>query len=933
MLACIYRVSIVLLLSSRLFSYTILNPNQDKLPLEFTDQAQQEELNFEINSLDQNMNYIVVIETVDINNFDELGLKINGIAVTPPPELFAATGKQRGFVRIKDELVTGDNRLQFIFSNSRNGSDKGFLVTMAQIWIGQQDELIEEYDEKYFDLYSNRLYYRKEEPVFNKVYTFDNMLNFKDTGWQNISGINTVVSSGSNKYLQLYSINNPSEVKINCFSRDTVLEGRFNILYSAPHSHFEISLRHNIDSNDVYKVSLIYDTSEKRWELIDGWLKEKLRNGSSLDIQPNQWYNFKVVIDKVSISFYINGNLVLKSKSIRNTNYGGIVFGASGAIVNIDDLSYEGNDKHLKNYKMFCFENSAMGDMTRVNNELILHEGSSYLSSDDEGLTWNETDIFDALGSTSSKNILSLNSGRLLAMFNVIQPNNLRKLGVKISNDQGSSWSDMIWVNQTPQEHRTMNSKISQISNGRIFIPTGSEFGEADGGVVTYYSDDDGLTWTRSNVLDRSTTNGFNLQEAQVVELGNGDVRLIARSDMGRLLYADSPDGGATWSTDINIMPIISPMNAFNVRRDDNTNEIFLFWTYSDPDAWPHPALPRERLALAKTENDMETWQYLMTVDDFQGLPWRFNDLGMYVDENYIFPMVNLMIGDRWRRPKDLMVYRVPREELEGFEKFPPLRNNRYSKVLFMYDFEEFDLDQNIKAAPYKVNDKKGMGFHGRTEGELGFAEGSSSSSGSVALHLNGNGNGIVIRNDDFDTRGTLLNYFNIESESPFFISAVFRTNNHSSGGTDNSGALVARDVGPGESSWWTRIRNGVLQFFVSDTDGNTVKVEGTTNVSDNKWHEVVFAKDIADDKFVIILDGKLEAQQDNTLKSDVELNANVAIGHFNEDNRIFQGYIDEVLVSKADYKNYISLYSGDLNKDGIVDIRDLVIMTSNWGD
>ncbi len=65
----------------------------------------------------------------------------------------------------------------------------------------------------------------------------------------------------------------------------------------------------------------------------------------------------------------------------------------------------------------------------------------------------------------------------------------------------------------------------------------------------TIYSDDHGVTWNTGTSPQFSTAELGQMTESQIIELPDGSLRVFARtSNVGRISYATSLDGGATWS-------------------------------------------------------------------------------------------------------------------------------------------------------------------------------------------------------------------------------------------------------------------------------------------------------------------------------------------------------------------------------------------------
>lgn len=107
-----------------------------------------------------------------------------------------------------------------------------------------------------------------------------------------------------------------------------------------------------------------------------------------------------------------------------------------------------------------------------------------------------------------------------------------------------------------------------------------------------FYSDDNGLTWQRSQ---RAFTSG---DEAKVVELNNGDILMSIRQS-GARGYAISHDGGETWSQTGHWPELTT--NACNGDIIRYNNEILL---HSLPNS-----MQREKVSIFLSRDEGKTWQ------------------------------------------------------------------------------------------------------------------------------------------------------------------------------------------------------------------------------------------------------------------------------------------------------------------------------------
>lgn len=173
--------------------------------------------------------------------------------------------------------------------------------------------------------------------------------------------------------------------------------------------------------------------------------------------------------------------------------------------------------------------------------------GSIYLSSRDNGMTWNTVRTARDM---PQADVASPISGEYIRLVN------MGAQGVYCIRTKGG-----------PEGDRTV-TKVSDLGSIMIKPPVFAEDGRriivaAHGGVepkgcYTYVSTDDGITWQRSNTIETPphTGDGFHqgirwnhgAVEPTVVELRDGRLWMLMRTPHDRHYEAFSSDGGLTWS-------------------------------------------------------------------------------------------------------------------------------------------------------------------------------------------------------------------------------------------------------------------------------------------------------------------------------------------------------------------------------------------------
>ena len=132
-------------------------------------------------------------------------------------------------------------------------------------------------------------------------------------------------------------------------------------------------------------------------------------------------------------------------------------------------------------------------------------------------------------------------------------------LWMRYSDDNGATWSAPVLLTS---QVKTDNEFFLGICPGRGFVttlPDGTEriiFMVYDNGnigwnefenVSTIYSDDNGITWNRGAETTPAIAVG-KTSESQIVDLGNGTLRMFARNKGTHVAYADSTDYGVNWT-------------------------------------------------------------------------------------------------------------------------------------------------------------------------------------------------------------------------------------------------------------------------------------------------------------------------------------------------------------------------------------------------
>ena len=204
-----------------------------------------------------------------------------------------------------------------------------------------------------------------------------------------------------------------------------------------------------------------------------------------------------------------------------------------------------------------------MGPFVRLGDgQLLTVEETNCLTSKDNGLTWQPHPIFDTPSKfkfSDERAIIRTRKGVVIVAF----MNNAEehwtwddKLGdapgavlptyAMRSTDDGRTW-------EAPQKlHNDWTGAVRDIletKEGRIVF-TSMKMRNNPGRhtVLTYCSDDQGVTWKPSNVIDLGGAGDHDgVTEATILELKEGKVLMLMRSNWMCFWRAESQDGGLTW--------------------------------------------------------------------------------------------------------------------------------------------------------------------------------------------------------------------------------------------------------------------------------------------------------------------------------------------------------------------------------------------------
>jgi sialidase-1 len=241
--------------------------------------------------------------------------------------------------------------------------------------------------------------------------------------------------------------------------------------------------------------------------------------------------------------------------------------------------------------------------------------------STDAGATWSESRVLQE--TTGKLNVMSVTMRRLnaprhdtIAMFYLQKDdfNDLR-VYVRFSKDECQSFGERVLVTDAPGYHVMNNDRVTQLRSGRLIVPVASTPNVKTVNHFTsrcWLSDDGGQTWRQGKgALDQPKRGAM---EPEVIELRNGKLLMIARTQLGYVASCYSKDGGDTWSEGRPLGDLKGPEAPATIRRIPSTGDLLLIWNNVFVEGAGHGGR-RTPLSGAISQDDGATWQFTRNLE------------------------------------------------------------------------------------------------------------------------------------------------------------------------------------------------------------------------------------------------------------------------------------------------------------------------------
>jgi sialidase-1 len=240
--------------------------------------------------------------------------------------------------------------------------------------------------------------------------------------------------------------------------------------------------------------------------------------------------------------------------------------------------------------------------------------------STDGGRTWGEH--FILVENTGGMNVMSvsflrLGNGEILFFYCVKNTKTDLKLYVRRSADEARTWSEPLRITPETGYHVMNNARAIQLHDGRIICPVAwTEEAIRKGEVyraVMYFSDDEGRSWTRGRGETYCDKRGA--MEPGVIELRDGRLLQIIRTQFGMIWHAHSSDRGDTW-TEAKPWTVVTPEAPSTlVRLPDNGDFLLVYNPIAQMNGVSHSGR-RTPMAAALSSDEGATWSKMKLVEN-----------------------------------------------------------------------------------------------------------------------------------------------------------------------------------------------------------------------------------------------------------------------------------------------------------------------------
>ncbi len=246
--------------------------------------------------------------------------------------------------------------------------------------------------------------------------------------------------------------------------------------------------------------------------------------------------------------------------------------------------------------------------------------------SGDEGVSWSDDRI--VVQRPGGLNVMSVSllclANEQIALFYLRKTSkeDCRPL-MCISTDEAATWSEpTVCITDKVGYYVLNNDRAVQLRSGRIILPVAWHQGpgqprDTAGVIMCYLSDDNGKTFRRSKDSFKGYAPGgrrITVQEPGVIELKDGRLMMFMRTNAASQYISYSQDDGETWSK-AQPSQLISPLSPASIKRIPWSGDLLCIWN-DHSGIHNYPKGHRTPLCLAISKDEGKTWSKSEIIED-----------------------------------------------------------------------------------------------------------------------------------------------------------------------------------------------------------------------------------------------------------------------------------------------------------------------------
>lgn len=225
--------------------------------------------------------------------------------------------------------------------------------------------------------------------------------------------------------------------------------------------------------------------------------------------------------------------------------------------------------------------------------------------SRDGGRTWGKKYTLienDAKCNVMEVNFLRLKNGKIALFYGQKHTATTDcRIMMRTSADEGKTWTHSKQLSPSGKYTGLTNGRSLRLRSGRILL----EVWEG-GDVYCLLSDDDGKTWRDSQRVRPRNGDCF---ENVCIELKDGRVMMLMRTELGGQYKSISSDGGETWTSPV-ITQLKGAASPVFISRMPDSKNILAIWNHNPEHAHRNP------LTSAISKDEGETWEHFKNIED-----------------------------------------------------------------------------------------------------------------------------------------------------------------------------------------------------------------------------------------------------------------------------------------------------------------------------